>query len=96
MLEQDRRNVPLKVLFEEFIMHIKEKSMRTVSVTEFRNNFKKYAEIAESEEIFVTNRDKPVFMVIPVKKAMRDKARSFLGMLPADASIGSDPEERNH
>lgn len=96
MLEHNRRNVPLKVLFEEFIMYVKEKSMRTVSVTEFRNNFKKYAEIAEGEEIFVTNRDKPVFMVIPVKKAMQDKARSFFDMLPADASIGSDPEERNH
>ena len=96
MIEQIKRTTSLNVPFEEFIMYIKEKEMCTVSVTEFRNNFKKYAEIAEKEEICVTNRDKPVFMVTPIKKAMQDKAKSFFDLLPSDAEIGNDSEERTH
>lgn len=95
-MEQTGIKIPLNVFLDELSKYIKEKLMCTVSVTEFRNNFKKYAVIAEKEEICVTNRDKPVFMVVPIKKAMQDKARSFFDMLPADAEIGNDPEERGN
>ena len=76
-------------------MYMKDKLMCTISATEFRNNYKKYAEIAEKEEICVTRRDEPIFVIIPFKKAMEAKAKSFFNLLPAEARIGTDPDERS-
>jgi prevent-host-death family protein len=40
--------------------------MKTVSVTEFRGNIKKYLEIAESEKLVIHRSKGPSFVVIPL------------------------------
>ena len=66
--------------------------MRTVSSTEFRNNFAKYSAIAEKEEIAVTRRGIVIFRIFPEAVKQIAEAQSFFNLLPPDASIGGERE----
>ncbi|MCQ2742567.1 MAG: type II toxin-antitoxin system Phd/YefM family antitoxin [Bacilli bacterium] len=68
--------------------------MCTITATELKRNFGKYALLAEKEEIVVTKRGKEVFSLMPTKIKRYQEAMSLIGILPADAKIGVDPDER--
>ena len=76
------------------IMFIKEKNMCEISTTEFKNNFGKYVELGEKEEIVVKKRERIIFRIMPEKLRLANQAKSFFGMLPEGATIGVDPNER--
>ena len=68
--------------------------MCTITATELKTNFGKYAKLAESEEILVTNHGKPVFFLQPIQiKRMRD-LESIFDVLPEGTTFGVDPNER--
>jgi prevent-host-death family protein len=69
--------------------------MCTINATEFRNNFRKYVDLAEMEEVKVTRRGKLIFTIVPAKCERIEKAKSFFNMLPKDATIGIDLNERD-
>ena len=50
--------------------------MEAVSVTEFRNNIKKYLDIAKEEELVIYRSKNESFVITPLKK--RDKDSSLL------------------
>lgn len=50
--------------------------MEAVSVTEFRNNIKKYLDIAKEEELVIYRSKSESFVITPLKK--RDKEDSLL------------------
>ncbi|CAM2836507.1 prevent-host-death family protein [Flavobacterium succinicans] len=50
--------------------------MEAVSVTEFRNNIKKYLDIAKEEELIIYRSKNESFVITPLKK--RDKDESLL------------------
>lgn len=50
--------------------------MEAVSVTEFRNNIKKYLDIAKEEELAIYRSKNESFVITPLKK--RDKDSSLL------------------
>ena len=58
--------------------------MCTITTTEFKNNFGKYIELGQKEEIKVVRRGQIIFTIVPEKT----------NMLPEDATIGIDPNER--
>ena len=68
--------------------------MCIISTTEFKNNFGKYIELGQKEEIKVTKRGTVIFTIVPEKENLLAEAESFFNMLPSDASIGTDPDER--
>lgn len=69
--------------------------MCVITSTELRNNYGKYVELAQKEEIQVTKNNKVIFTLVPAKKSMKDELESFFGILPEGASIGEDPDERD-
>ena len=69
--------------------------MCTITTTEFKNSFGRYVELGQKEEIKVMKRGKIIFTIVPEKVAMVAEAESFFDMLPAGASIGIDPNERD-
>ena len=68
--------------------------MCTITATELKTNFGKYAKLAESEEIVVTNHGKPVFSLQPIHIKRLKDMESLFGILPSDATCGVDPDER--
>ena len=69
-------------------------TMRRISTTEFKNNFGKYVELGQYEEIEVVKRDKVIFRIIPERKKLVEEAKKFIGILPKGTTIGVDPDER--
>ena len=69
-------------------------TMCRISTTEFKNNFGKYVELGQYEEIEVVKRDKVIFRIIPERKKLVEEAKKFIGILPKGTTIGVDPDER--
>ena len=68
--------------------------MCTITTTEFKKNFGKYIELGQKEEIQVIKRGTIIFRIVPERKSLIEEAKSFFNLLPADATIGIDPDER--
>ena len=68
--------------------------MSIITTTEFKNNFGKYIELGQKEEIKVVKRGQVIFTIVPEKDALLAEAKSYFNMLPEDATIGIDPNER--
>ena len=68
--------------------------MFKITTTEFKNNFDKYAELGEYEEIEVVKDNMPIFRIIPERQRLKEEAKKFLGILPKGTTIGVDPDER--
>ncbi len=68
--------------------------MKTITATEFKRNFGKYALLAKHEELEIVKKGEVLFHTVPPKAPILATFESLLGILPADASIGVDPDER--
>ena len=68
--------------------------MCTITSTEFKKNFGKYNKMAQREEIVVTKNGKPVYTLQPIQIKRVKDMESLFGILPAEATIGEDPDER--
>ena len=68
--------------------------MCTITSTEFKKNFGKYNKMAQREEIIITNHGKPVYTLQPIQIKRVKDMESLFGILPADATIGVEPDER--
>lgn len=69
--------------------------MRQVTTTEFKNNFGKYIEMAQNEEVEIVKRGRVIIIMIPERFKLLEEAKKFIGILPKGASIGVDPDERD-
>ena len=69
-------------------------TMYRITTTEFENNFDKYAELGEYEEIEVVKDNKTIFRIIPERQRLKEEAKKFIGILPKGTTIGVDPDER--
>ncbi len=69
--------------------------MYKIDLIELSNNISKYIELAEKEEIQVTRNGNLIFSIVPAKSVLVEKAGSFFGMLPTNATIGVDQNERD-
>lgn len=69
-------------------------NMCTITSTEFKKNFGKYNKMAQREEIIITNHGKPVYTLQPIQIKRVKDMESLFGILPADATIGVEPDER--
>lgn len=69
--------------------------MRTITATELKNGFDEYVRLAESEPIEVTDWGSVVFTMVPERQRLAEKLKGYFGILPEDAAIGKDPDERN-
>lgn len=68
--------------------------MCTITSTELKNNYGKYIRLAETEKIEVTKRGVVIFTMVPKRYELGEKLKGYFGILPKDASIGIDPNER--
>jgi len=68
--------------------------MCTITSTELKNNYGKYIKLAETEKIQVTKRGVVVFTMVPKRYELGEKLKGYFGILPNEASIGKDPNER--
>ena len=68
--------------------------MYTITTTEFKNNFGKYIELGQKEEIKVIKKGQVIFTIVPEKTSLLAEARSYFNMLPEDATIGYDLNNR--
>lgn len=68
--------------------------MCTISSTEFKNNFGKYIELSEREEIIITKRGRIICRMIPERMSLIEEAKSLFNIFPENATIGNDPDER--
>ena len=69
--------------------------MSIITTTEFKNNFGKYIALGQKEIIKVIKRGRVIFTIVPEKDALLEEAKSYFDLLPADATIGNDPNERD-
>ena len=69
--------------------------MKTISATEFKRNFGKYSLLAQHEEIVVVNKGKIMFRTVPPRAQALKEFQALLNSLPADATIGVEPTERD-
>ncbi len=70
-------------------------TMCRITTTEFKNNFGKYVEMGQYEEIEVVKRDKIIFRIVPERARLLEEAKRFIGILPKGTTIGVDPDERD-
>ncbi len=82
-------------IFDIIYVHKEYMVMHIITSTEFKNNFGKYIELAQREEIKVTKRGRVIFTIVPERLSLMEEAVSYLNMLPPEASIGKDPNERD-
>lgn len=68
--------------------------MCIITATEFKKHFGKYSELAKNEEIIVTSFGKAIFKLIPANSGKVSMAKSLIGILPTNATIGEDENER--
>lgn len=68
--------------------------MRTISLTELRRHPAKYIKLAETERIDVAKGGVIVFSFLPRRYELGERMKRYFGILPHNASIGSDPNER--
>ena len=68
--------------------------MCVITSTELKNNYGKYVALVEKEEIQVTKRGVLAFTMVPAAKSDLALMESFFGVLPSDATIGVDPDEK--
>lgn len=68
--------------------------MCKISTTEFKNNFGKYIEMGQKEEVLITKRGIVILRLIPERFSLYEEAKTFLNLLPKEATIGVDPNER--
>lgn len=78
----------------EYNIDIEGETMCRITTTEFKNNFGKYVDLGQYEEIEVVKRDKVIFRIIPERLKLVEEAKKFIGILPKGATIGVDPDER--
>ena len=69
--------------------------MLRITTTEFENNFEKYVELGQYEEIEVVKRDKVIFRIVPERPKLVEEAKKYIGILPKGTTIGVDPNERD-
>jgi prevent-host-death family protein len=68
--------------------------MCEITSTELKNNYGKYVRMVEKEQINVTKRGKLCFVLMPAKQTKVIAMESLFGILPSDASVGTNPKER--
>lgn len=68
--------------------------MCTITSTELKNNYGKYIRLAEKEKIEVTKRGVVIFTIVPKRYELGKRLQGYFGILPEDADIGIDPDER--
>lgn len=56
--------------------------MCTITATEFKTNFGKYAKLGQKETIQVTNHGKVIFEINPPRDSLIRRAESLIGCLP--------------
>lgn len=69
--------------------------MCTITTTEFKNNFGKYIELGQKEEIIVKKRNIIIFRIIPERLKLLKEAENYFDILPKGTTIGLDPNERD-
>ena len=69
--------------------------MRTITTTELKNGFDEYVRLAGTEPIEVTEWGSVVFTMVPERQRLAGKLKGYFGILPEDAAIGKDPDERD-
>ena len=69
--------------------------MGRITTTELKNNFGKYVELGQQEEIEVVKRGKVIFRIVPERLKLVKEAKKFIGILPKGTTIGVDPDERD-
>ena len=65
------------------------KSLCGIGNIKYRRNQK------ETEKIEVTKRGVVIFTMVPKKYELGERLKDYFGILPADATIGKDPDERD-
>jgi len=68
--------------------------MCTITTTEFKNNFGKYIELGQKEEIIVKKENVIIFRIVPERLKLLKEAEQFYGIFPEGTKIGEDPNER--
>ena len=58
--------------------------MKRVSITQFRKNLKKYAEMAQEQDLEIVNRNQAVFIVKGPKQSKEDAFNALMGVAKSD------------
>lgn len=66
--------------------------MCTITATEFKTNFGKYAKLAQKERIEVTSHGNVIFVIVPKNEDRYNRAMSLVGSLPANVPFEIDRE----
>ncbi len=64
--------------------------MCTITATELKENFGKYMKLGQKEEIEVTHRGEPIFVIVPKKEQLKKEWASLFGSLPREAYDDDD------
>ena len=65
-----------------------------VNSTEVQNNFGKYLDMAEEQEIVITRNGQPIARLVGVNNAVRFLSDSLVGLIPTDVEEDSMRSER--
>ena len=66
--------------------------MRTITTTELKENFDKYLELGQIEEIKVVHNGEYIFTIVPNKEKLKLELVNLFGLLPKEANDDNDFE----
>lgn len=68
--------------------------MTSITMTEFKNDLKKYTELAKDEDIIITKNGKPHIKLVSIAKSKMDIVYDLAGSLPSDLDYEEILKER--
>lgn len=68
--------------------------MTLITMTELKNDLKKYTDLAKDEDVIITKNGKPHVKIVSVSKSKADIVYDLAGSLPSDIDYEAILEER--
>lgn len=69
-------------------------NMTLITMTEFKNDLKKYTELAKDEDVIITKNGKPHIKLVSIAKGKMDIVYDLAGSLPSDLDYEEILKER--
>jgi len=72
----------------------KEEKKMIVNSTDMQNNFGRYLELADNEEVVITKNGSPVARLVGMKKTVSFLSDRLVGLIPNDIDEAAEKSER--
>jgi len=87
-------NISLTILAIYHKIRNEEERKMIVSSTDIQNNFGRYLDLADNEEVVITRNGSPVARLVGMKKSVSFLSDRLVGLIPNDIDEAAEKSER--